>query len=70
MERILIDSRVLSYALQYERDFRRYGYDVPDALRSLKNDLAALNIYNGLASEELTQYQGYLEEIRLSRTGN
>ena len=63
MERILIDSRVLSYALQYERDFRRYGYDVPDALRSLKNDLAALNIYNGLASEELTQYQGYLEEI-------
>lgn len=63
MERILIDDQVMSYAQQYERSFRAYGYDVPGKLRALKNDLAALNSHNHLSDALLAQYQEYLEEV-------
>ena len=63
MERILIDKQVLGFASLYETKFRALGHDVPGDLRALKNMLATLNKYNHLANEELTQYQGYLEEV-------
>lgn len=65
MERILIDSRVKYFADKYEKDFRAYGYDVPGELRSLKNKLADLNRINHLNAAELSQYQGYLEEVAI-----
>ena len=63
MERILIDNHVLGYAKMYERDFRKLGHNVPSDLRALKRDLVSLNIHNHLATDELAQYQGYLEEV-------
>ena len=63
MERILIDKQVLDYASMYEKAFRALGHDVPGDLRALKKTLASLNSYNRLSSNELLQYQGYLEEV-------
>ena len=63
MERILIDSRVLSFARRYDREFRKKGHDVPGDLRSLKNDLARLN--TNLSSSLLDQYMDYLEDVAL-----
>ena len=63
MERILIDKQVLGYASMYETAFRALKHDVPGDLRTLKSTLVSLNGYNHLSSAELTQYQGYLEEV-------
>jgi hypothetical protein len=64
MERILIDSKVKSYAEMYETAFRALGHDVPGDLRAKKADLGILNnTYNHLSDVELAQYQGYLEEV-------
>jgi len=63
MERILIDSKVKSYAEMFETAFRALGHDVPGDLRAMKNKLATFNAYNRLSARELAQYQGYLEEV-------